>query len=218
MVKRTHCHTCPHPYTLCQRWRGCCCSGRPWSAIDVSNSFPPTHMQLMHTYTHPHTYNIILLHEWEGSTVGPIQKPRTEYSPVLPDLRSAIIYLLYDLALASSINGLDSSSVWKRWHQSYVKPFHGGRLQFHWIIKLWSALLLFSFSHIHWLQLRKNGWQQPVPSLVTTTPPNQQCPFQSREMLNRYGEKLNWYGKIFGSGTQNVSNQIVTFWGYLFRV
>ena len=42
---------------------------------------------------------------------GPIQKPRTEYSPVLPDLRSAIIYLLYDLALASSINGHDSSSV-----------------------------------------------------------------------------------------------------------
>ena len=30
--------------------------------------------------------------------------------PVLTDLRSAIIYLLYDLALASSINGLDSSS------------------------------------------------------------------------------------------------------------
>ena len=25
----THCHTCPHPYSLCQRWRGCCCSGRP---------------------------------------------------------------------------------------------------------------------------------------------------------------------------------------------
>jgi len=24
-----HCHTCPHPYTLCQRWRGCCCSRRP---------------------------------------------------------------------------------------------------------------------------------------------------------------------------------------------
>ena len=39
-------------------------------------------------------------------TVGPIQKPRTEYSPVLPDLRSARIYLLYDLALASSITGL----------------------------------------------------------------------------------------------------------------
>ena len=31
--------------------------------------------------------------------------------PVLTDLRSAIIYLLYDLALASSINGHDSSSV-----------------------------------------------------------------------------------------------------------
>jgi len=26
-----------------------------------------------------------------------------------------------------------------------------GRLQFHWIIKLWSALLLFTFSGIHWL-------------------------------------------------------------------
>jgi len=31
-----------------------------------------------------------------------------------PDLRSAIIYLLYDLALASSINRLDSSLVRKR--------------------------------------------------------------------------------------------------------
>jgi len=41
------------------------------------------------------------------------------------------------------------------------------------------------------------------------TPPNQQCPFWSREMLNQYGEKLNRYAKIFGSGTRNVSNQIV---------
>jgi len=58
----------------------------------------------------------------------------------------------------------------------------------------------------------------PRPSLVTMTLPNQQHPFQSLEMLNQYGEKLNRYGKIFGSGTQNVSNQIVAFWGYLFRV
>jgi len=59
----------------------------------------------------------ILLHEGEGSTgeylvrgwqYWPIQKPRIEYSPVLPDLKNAI-YLLYDLALASSINGLDSN-------------------------------------------------------------------------------------------------------------
>ena len=47
---------------------------------------------------------------------------RTEYSPVLPDLTSVIIYFLYDLALASSINGLDSSLGRKRWYQSYVKP------------------------------------------------------------------------------------------------
>ena len=33
-------------------------------------------------------------------------------------------------------------------------------------------------------------------------PPNKQCPFQS-------DEKLNQYGKIFGSATQNVFNQIV---------
>jgi len=45
-----------------------------------------------------------------ANTEGPIQKPRTKYSPVLPYLRSATIYLLYDLALASLINGLDSSS------------------------------------------------------------------------------------------------------------
>ena len=34
--------------------------------------------------------------------VGPIQKLRVEYSSVLPDLKSVIIYLLYDQALASS--------------------------------------------------------------------------------------------------------------------
>ena len=81
--------------------------------------------------------------------------------------------------------------VWarKRWCQSYVKPFQEGRLQFHWIIKLWSALLLFTFSRIHWLLPKKNSWQQPVPSLVTMTPPNQQCPFRSRKILNWYGEK-----------------------------
>ena len=49
-----------------------------------------------------------------ANTEGPIQKPRTEYSPVLQDLRSATIYLLYDLALASLINRLDSSSGQKR--------------------------------------------------------------------------------------------------------
>ena len=59
---------------------------------------------------------------------------------------------------------------------------------------------------------------EPVPSLVTMTPPNQLRPFRSREILNRYGEKLNRYSKIFGSGTRNVSNQIVAFWGYPFRV
>jgi len=49
---------------------------------------------------------------------------------LLPDPRSALTNLLYDLALASSINGLDSSSGRKRWRQSqsYVKPFQGGRL------------------------------------------------------------------------------------------
>jgi len=36
--------------------------------------------------------------------------------------------------------------------------------------------------------------------------------------LNRYGEKLNRYDKVFGSGTLNVSNQLVAFWGYPFRV
>ena len=53
---------------------------------------------------------------------GPIKMTRTEYSPVLPDLTRVIIYFLYDLALASSINGLDSSLGRKRWYQSYVKP------------------------------------------------------------------------------------------------
>ena len=48
----------------------------------------------------------------------------------------------------------------------------------------------------------KEQQQQPVPSLVAMTPPNQQRPFWSRKMLNRYGEKLNRYGKIFGSRTQ----------------
>ena len=67
---------------------------------------------------------------------GPMQKPRIKHSPVLPDLKNAIIYLLYDLALASSINGLDSSSGRKRQCQSYVKPFQGGRLRFHWKKKL----------------------------------------------------------------------------------
>jgi len=74
---------------------------------------------------------------FKAGSIGPtVQKPRTKYSCVLPDLRSAIIYLLYDLALTSSINGLDNSSGRKRWRQSYVKSFQGGRLQFRWIIKL----------------------------------------------------------------------------------
>ena len=40
-------------------------------------------------------------------TIGlrPIQKPKTKYSTVLADLRSAIIYALYDPALVSSIDG-----------------------------------------------------------------------------------------------------------------
>ena len=52
------------------------------------------------------------------------------------DVKSVIIYLLYDLSLASSIKGLDNSLGWKWQCQSYVKPFQGGRLQFCWIIKL----------------------------------------------------------------------------------
>jgi len=81
-----------------------------------------------------------------GPTIGgPIQKPRTGYSPVLPKLRSAIIYLLHDQALASLINGLDNSSGRKWWCQSYVKPFQGGRLQFRWIINL-EALFYCSLS------------------------------------------------------------------------
>ena len=54
-------------------------------------------------------YMCILLHEWDGSTGefgsrlavlarpkgGPMQKPRFEYSPVLPNLTSVIIGLLY---------------------------------------------------------------------------------------------------------------------------
>ena len=40
-----------------------------------------------------------------------------------------------------------------------------------------------------------------------------QRPFWSREMLNRYGETLNRYSKIFGSGTRNVSNQIRSILG-----
>ena len=49
----------------------------------------------------------ILLHEWEGSKGkylavlvllkgGPMQKPRTKYSPKLPNPKSAIIGLLFD--------------------------------------------------------------------------------------------------------------------------
>jgi len=41
---------------------------------------------------------------------------------------------------------------------------------------------------------------------------------QGWQYRSRYREKLNRYSKIFGSGTRNVSNQIVAFWGYLFRV
>ena len=54
---------------------------------------------------------------FKAGSIGPtIGRANTEAENriVLPDLRSAIIYLLYDLALASSINGLDSSSGRKR--------------------------------------------------------------------------------------------------------
>ena len=61
----------------------------------------------------------------------------------------------------------------------------------------------------------KEQLAKPVLSLVTMTPPNQQHVIWSHEMLNQYGEKLNRCGKIFSSGTRNISNQIVVFWGYL---
>jgi len=41
--------------------------------------------------------------------------------------------ILYDELL---LNRLDSSSQQKWWHQTYIQPFQGGRLQFRWIIKL----------------------------------------------------------------------------------
>ena len=90
-----------------------------------------------------------------------------------------------DLALTSSINRLDSSSGWKWWHQSYVNPFQGGRLQFRQIIKL-EALSCCSLSVVSIGFSRERT--ATVLSLVTMTPPNQQRPFRSREMLNRYSK------------------------------
>jgi len=50
-----------------------------------------------------------------GPTVGRANtEAESEYSQVLPDLRSAIIYSLYDPALASSINRPGSSLEWKQ--------------------------------------------------------------------------------------------------------
>ena len=128
-----------------------------------------------------------------------------EYSPVLPDLRSVIIYFLYDLALASSMNGLHSSLGQKRVASKLCQTIPRRKATVLLDNKTLKRSLAVHFQSYP-LALAEKGQQQPELSLVTMTPPNQQSPFQSREMLNRYGE--SWTDM---AGTQNVSNQIVAF-------
>jgi len=51
---------------------------------------------------------------WPDCRVGQYRKSRTEYYSVLPDLKSAKIYSLYDPALATLING-PGSSLGQKW-------------------------------------------------------------------------------------------------------
>ena len=110
-----------------------------------------------------------------------------EYSPVLPDLRSVIIYFLYDLALASSMNGLHSSLGQKRVASKLCQTIPRRKATVLLDNKTLKRSLAVHFQSYP-LALAEKGQQQPELSLVTMTPPNQQSPFQSREMLNRYGE------------------------------
>ena len=97
----------------------CCSIASASAAAPKLHLLVITHMQ--HSTTLQWINKYVLLHEWEDSTGEHLVQGwqywsdcregqnRTECSPVLPDLRSAILYLAYDLALASSVNGLDSS-------------------------------------------------------------------------------------------------------------
>jgi len=60
----SHTHTCPHPYSLCQRGRGCCCSGRPWVS-HWCESLLPTHTHAMHN---ANTFIFACLHTVNGSS------------------------------------------------------------------------------------------------------------------------------------------------------
>jgi len=90
------------------------------------------------------------------------------------------------LTLASSINGLDSSSEQKRWRQSYIKAFQGGRLQFRWIIKLKCSLAVHFQSYPLAFAEKE---QLATASAVFGNYDSTQRPFRSREMLNRYSKK-----------------------------